>query len=64
VGCGKSSLLKAILGELPVMGGTVHLSSTRIAFCDQTPWHMNGTVQQAIVGISDFEQRWYASVVS
>jgi ATP-binding cassette subfamily C (CFTR/MRP) protein 1 len=63
VGCGKSTLLKAILGELPVMGGTVQVSSLRIAFCDQTPWHMNGTVQQCIVGISDFDQRWYASVV-
>ncbi|KAF2119372.1 P-loop containing nucleoside triphosphate hydrolase protein [Lophiotrema nucula] len=63
VGCGKSTLLKAILGELPVMGGTVQLSSLRIALCEQTPWHMNGTVQQSIVGISDFDQRWYASVV-
>ncbi|KAF2276608.1 uncharacterized protein EI97DRAFT_377023 [Westerdykella ornata] len=63
VGCGKSTLLKGILGELPVMNGTVQLSSLRIALCDQTPWHMNCTVQQAIVGMSDFEQRWYAKVV-
>lgn len=63
VGCGKSTLLKAILGELPVMGGTVQLSSLRIALCDQTPWHVNGTVQQSIVGVSDFDQRWYAAVV-
>lgn len=63
VGCGKSTLLKAVLGELPVMGGTVQVSSLRIALCDQTPWHMNGTVQQSIVGVSDFDQRWYASVV-
>lgn len=63
VGCGKSTLLKAVLGELPVMGGTVQLSSLRIALCDQTPWHMNGTVQQSIIGVSDFDQRWYASVI-
>ncbi|KAF2873543.1 P-loop containing nucleoside triphosphate hydrolase protein [Massariosphaeria phaeospora] len=63
VGCGKSTLLKAVLGELPVMGGTLQMSSLRVAFCDQTPWHMNGTVQQTIVGVSDFDQRWYASVV-
>jgi ABC-type multidrug transport system fused ATPase/permease subunit len=63
VGCGKSTLLKGILGELPVMGGTVQISSLRIALCEQTPWHMNGTVQQTIVGVSDFDQRWYASVV-
>ncbi|KAF2634043.1 hypothetical protein P280DRAFT_52852 [Massarina eburnea CBS 473.64] len=63
VGCGKSTLLKAILGELPMMDGTVQLSTLRIAFCDQTPWHVNGTVQQSIVGVSDFEQRWYAAVI-
>jgi ATP-binding cassette subfamily C (CFTR/MRP) protein 1 len=63
VGCGKSTLLKAILGELPVMGGTVQLSTLRIALCDQTPWHVNGTVQQSIIGVSDFDQRWYAAVV-
>jgi ABC-type multidrug transport system fused ATPase/permease subunit len=63
VGCGKSTLLKGILGELPVMGGTVQVSSLRIALCDQSSWHMNGTVQQAIVGISDFDQKWYAAVV-
>ncbi|KAF2475450.1 canalicular multispecific organic anion transporter 1 [Lindgomyces ingoldianus] len=63
VGCGKSTLLKAVLGELPVMGGLIQLSSLRIALCDQTPWHINGTVQQSIVGVSEFDQRWYASVV-
>lgn len=63
VGCGKSTLLKGILGELPVMGGTVQISTLRIALCDQTPWHVNGTVQQSIIGVSDFDQRWYASVV-
>lgn len=62
VGSGKSTLLKGILGELPVVKG-VHLSSVRIAFCEQTPWHMNGTVQQAIIGVSEFEQRWYSAVV-
>lgn len=63
VGCGKSTLLKAVLGELPVMGGTLQLSSLRIALCDQTAWHMNGTVQDCIVGASPFDQRWYSSVI-
>ncbi|KAL6167369.1 hypothetical protein ACJQWK_06803 [Exserohilum turcicum] len=63
VGCGKSTLVKAVLGELPVMGGSIHISSLRIAFCDQTPWHVNGTVQESIIGVSDFDQRWYSSVV-
>ncbi|KAH9869491.1 hypothetical protein IAQ61_006697 [Plenodomus lingam] len=63
VACGKSTLLKAVLGELPVMGGTLQVSSLRIALCDQTAWHVNGTVQESIIGVSDFDQRWYSSVV-
>ena len=63
VGCGKSTLLKAVLGELPVMGGSLQMSSLRIAFCDQSPWHTNGTVQESIIGVSNFDQRWYSSVV-
>jgi ATP-binding cassette subfamily C (CFTR/MRP) protein 1 len=63
VGCGKSTLLKAVLGELPVMGGSLQVSSLRIAMCDQTAWHVNGTVQESIIGVSAFDQRWYSSVV-
>lgn len=63
VGCGKSTLLKAVLGELPVIGGFLQVSSLRIALCDQTPWQTNGTVQESIIGVSDFDQRWYSSVV-
>jgi len=63
VGCGKSTLLKAILGELPVTGGTVQVSSSRIAMCEQTAWHVNGTVQESIIGVSNFDQRWYSSVI-
>ncbi|KAL1981958.1 hypothetical protein VTN96DRAFT_1970 [Rasamsonia emersonii] len=63
VGCGKSTLLKAILGEVPCMAGSVHLSSDRVAFCDQTPWHMNETIRNSIVTTSDFDEQWYATVI-
>ena len=62
-GCGKSTLLKALLGETPCSEGKIELSSKSIAFCDQTPWHMNGTVKDSIVAMSPFDERWYASVV-
>jgi len=63
VGCGKSTLLKAILGEVPTLQGSIQISFSDIAFCDQTPWHMNGTVQESIIGVSPFEEAWYSTVV-
>ncbi len=63
VGCGKSTLLQAILGEVPTLAGSVCLGSTSIAYCAQDPWHMNGTVQQAIVGCEEYDEMWYARVV-
>ena len=63
VGCGKSSLLKALLGELPFSSGSVHISASEVAFCDQTPWHMNCTVQESILAISDMDPAWYTAVV-
>ncbi|KAE8360003.1 P-loop containing nucleoside triphosphate hydrolase protein [Aspergillus caelatus] len=62
-GCGKSTLLKAILGEVPCLNGTISLSSERIAYCDQTPWHMNGSIKQSIVAMSGLDEDWYLSVI-
>ncbi|KAJ5698548.1 hypothetical protein N7462_000553 [Penicillium macrosclerotiorum] len=62
-GCGKSTLLKALLGEIPCADGKVELTSGSVAFCDQTPWHMNGTIKDSIVAMSDFDPKWYSSVI-
>lgn len=40
VACGKTTLLKGILGETPVTEGRVQLSSSSIAWCEQSPWLM------------------------
>ncbi|RBR18642.1 uncharacterized protein FIESC28_05919 [Fusarium coffeatum] len=63
VGSGKSTFLKAILGEVSVMKGSVHVSNTDVAFCDQTPWHMNGTVRDSIIAFSHPDERWYHKVL-
>ncbi|CAG7951809.1 unnamed protein product [Penicillium salamii] len=62
-GCGKSTLLKALLGELPYANGKVELSSPSVAYCDQTPWHMNGTIKDSIVAMSDYDPTWYSLVL-
>lgn len=64
IGSGKSSLLKAILGETSSTGGKVSLSTPSIAFCDQTPWVMNATIRDNIVAESGhFEDKWFDTVV-
>ncbi|KAB8238859.1 putative ABC multidrug transporter [Aspergillus alliaceus] len=62
-GCGKSTLLKAILGEVPCLDGTIWLLSECISYCDQTPWHMNGSIKQSIVAMSGLDEDWYLSVI-
>ncbi|KAL7823946.1 P-loop containing nucleoside triphosphate hydrolase protein [Trichoderma gracile] len=64
IGSGKSSLLKAILGETRSTGGKVSLSTPSVAFCDQTPWVMNATIRDNIVAESgQFEDKWFDTVI-
>lgn len=63
VASGKSSLLKAILGETPISTGTVRVSTLRMSFCDQTPWFMNTTIRKIILGFSELDTHWYNEVL-
>ncbi|KAL4924344.1 putative ABC multidrug transporter [Aspergillus undulatus] len=63
-GCGKSTLLKAILGEVTVQSGSVQLATESVAFCDQSPWHMNASIRECIVAMSTFDREWYHSVTN
>ncbi|KAK6086081.1 ABC multidrug transporter [Seiridium cupressi] len=64
VGCGKYSLLRGILGEIRLSGGTVRVEDVgaSIAYCDQTAWLRNISVRDNIIGPGQFDERWYASV--
>lgn len=63
VGSGKTTLAKAILGELPTASGTISVVSGRIAYCEQSPWLPNGTLRQAVCGFSREDQGWYNEVI-
>ncbi|PMD49040.1 ABC transporter-like protein [Hyaloscypha variabilis F] len=63
VGCGKSSLLKGILGEVPSTKGLVYIDRAHAAFVDQSSWIQNTSIRNNIIGVSDFEAEWYAKVV-
>ncbi|KAG9688411.1 P-loop containing nucleoside triphosphate hydrolase protein, partial [Aureobasidium melanogenum] len=63
VACGKTTLLKGILGETPVTEGRVELSSSSIAWCEQSPWLMNASIQRNITTFSEFNPELYSSVI-
>lgn len=64
VGCGKSTILKAILGEATIFSGSVWVTSKELAYCDQSPWLSNGSVRENIVsGTDDFDAAWYDTVI-
>ncbi|KAK0716329.1 ABC transporter [Lasiosphaeris hirsuta] len=63
VGCGKTTLLHAILGEIPSQTGSVHIGSASIGYCAQNAWHINGSIRQAILGMLLFDEKWYERVV-
>lgn len=63
VGSGKSALLQAIVGELPVFSGTLQRSYDKLAYAAQDPWIMDGTVKDNITLGSPFRQDWYDQVI-
>ncbi|PWY89950.1 putative ABC multidrug transporter [Aspergillus heteromorphus CBS 117.55] len=65
VGSGKSTLCKALLGEIPFNGGSVVLSArfSHVGFCDQTAFLSNGSIKDNIIGYSPFNSERYAEVI-
>ncbi|KAI1763558.1 putative ABC transporter [Hypoxylon sp. FL1150] len=65
VGSGKSTLLRTILGETTPSYGSISVSTRRIGYCAQLPWLPNGSIKEAIFGISDFgDSQWYQRVTN
>ena len=68
VGTGKTTLMKAILGDLSPDSGVIQTAYRTIAYCSQVAWIVNGTVKEAICGPSDdnstLDEEWYKRVVN
>uniref|UniRef100_A0A4W2CT01 Cystic fibrosis transmembrane conductance regulator n=1 Tax=Bos indicus x Bos taurus TaxID=30522 RepID=A0A4W2CT01_BOBOX len=62
VGAGKSSLLNALLGELPPSQGQVSVHG-RIAYVSQQPWVFPGTVRSNILFGKKYEEDRYEKVI-
>lgn len=62
VGCGKSSLLLAILGELPCKSGVISHSGV-ITYVPQLPWIFSGTIQENITFGKSFDGVNYERII-
>ncbi|KAM9388323.1 ATP-binding cassette sub-family C member 4 [Phaethornis superciliosus] len=62
VGAGKSSLLSAMLGELPKEKGLINVAG-RIAYVSQQPWVFSGTVRSNILFDKEYEKEKYEKVL-
>ncbi|XP_025202264.1 probable multidrug resistance-associated protein lethal(2)03659 isoform X2 [Melanaphis sacchari] len=62
VGSGKSSLIQAILRELPLSEGIIHVRGV-ISYASQEPWIFAGSVQQNIVFNSPMDKDRYKQII-
>ncbi|XP_035217642.1 multidrug resistance-associated protein 4-like isoform X2 [Stegodyphus dumicola] len=63
VGCGKTSLLMSILGELPIVSGEVKVRG-KVAYASQEPWVFGGSVKQNVIFGSTFDENRYKTVLT
>lgn len=63
VGSGKSSLLTAVLGELPVREGTISYFG-KVSFVPQIPWIFSGTIRENILFGLPFNEEKFQQVVN
>uniref|UniRef100_A0A8C4RWL8 ATP-binding cassette, sub-family C (CFTR/MRP), member 8b n=1 Tax=Erpetoichthys calabaricus TaxID=27687 RepID=A0A8C4RWL8_ERPCA len=65
VGCGKSSLLLAALGEMQKISGNVYWNRKRgsVAYASQKPWLLNATVVENIIFETTFNKMRYKAVI-
>ncbi|RIB18389.1 P-loop containing nucleoside triphosphate hydrolase protein [Gigaspora rosea] len=65
-GCGKSALLKALLGEMICCDGSVLFPNDEVdvAYVSQTAWLQNGTIRDNILFGSKFIAKRYSEVLS
>jgi len=62
VAAGKSTLLSAMLGDTVLLSGRVRRCGS-VAFCPQTPWILNATVQENVVFGNPWDARLFRTVL-
>lgn len=62
VGAGKSSIIQAILGELPIENGEMQVNGV-ISYASQEPWLFSGSIRQNILFGEALDKDRYNSVI-
>jgi ATP-binding cassette subfamily C (CFTR/MRP) protein 4 len=62
VGSGKSSLLMALLGEMPCVKGLVNVNGS-IFYASQEPWIFSATIRQNILFGKDYNEKKFKQIV-
>jgi ABC-type multidrug transport system fused ATPase/permease subunit len=62
-GAGKTTLLYALLGECPIIDGTIVITVTDIAWCEQTPWLVNQTIRDNILSGSALDETLLSTII-
>ena len=63
VGCGKSSLLASLVGDMPRLAGRVVTRGT-FSLCLQEPWIQNLSLRENVLFGAAYDAAWYARVLS
>lgn len=62
VGCGKSSLLSAILGDIPKLKGSAYINGTK-SYVAQQAWVQNATLRENIIFGQNYDEAKYERVL-
>lgn len=62
VGCGKTTLLQVILGELELDVGTVNVNGS-ISYVSQDPWIFEGSIRGNIIFTEEYDEKRYLEVL-
>ncbi|KAK6815737.1 P-loop containing nucleoside triphosphate hydrolase protein [Apiospora arundinis] len=63
VASGKSTLLRGILGEVSIVSGSVTVSRSKLAWCEQAPWLTDASIKNNITGFNDYDPELYKTVI-
>jgi ATP-binding cassette subfamily C (CFTR/MRP) protein 1 len=66
VGVGKTTLARAILGDISPDSGSISVSTKRIGYCAQKPWLVNASIKTMVCGLTsntEIDEGWYKTVI-